>query len=90
MRPAELNVGLVIPTGLVIPVKEAPSQIPPPLTYLSLSPCPCPPPPPAGELLHVAEPFLEKNLHPTVIVRGFLRALEDGIKACGVGGGGAS
>lgn len=25
----------------------------------------------AGELLHVAEPFLEKNLHPTVIVKGY-------------------
>eukprot|EP00798_Chlamydomonas_sp_ICE-L_P016607 gene16607-22849_t len=34
----------------------------------------------AGEMLHVAEPFLERNLHPTVIVRGFTRALEDAIK----------
>ena len=34
----------------------------------------------AGELLHVAEPFLEKNLHPTVIVRGYARALEDAVK----------
>ncbi|KAG2485569.1 hypothetical protein HYH03_015733 [Edaphochlamys debaryana] len=34
----------------------------------------------AGEMLHMAEPFLEKNIHPTVIVRGFARALEDAIK----------
>lgn len=27
----------------------------------------------AGELLHMAEPFLEKNLHPTVIVKGYAR-----------------
>ena len=33
----------------------------------------------AGEMLHIAEPFLEQNLHPTVIVRGFMRALEDAI-----------
>ena len=30
--------------------------------------------------MHVAEPFLEKQLHPTMIVRGFTRALEDAIK----------
>jgi T-complex protein 1 subunit gamma len=34
----------------------------------------------AGEMMHVAEPFLERNLHPTVIVRGFRRALEDAVK----------
>ncbi|MEW5297774.1 MAG: hypothetical protein WDW36_000958 [Sanguina aurantia] len=34
----------------------------------------------AGELLHMAEPFLEKSIHPTVIVRGYTRALEDAIK----------
>ncbi|KAL0029930.1 hypothetical protein WJX77_008153 [Trebouxia sp. C0004] len=34
----------------------------------------------AGEMLHMAEPFLEKNVHPTVIVRGYVRALEDAIK----------
>jgi len=28
----------------------------------------------------VAEPFLERNLHPTVIVRGFHRALDDAVK----------
>ena len=31
-------------------------------------------------MLHMAEPFLEKNVHPTVIVRGYVRALEDAIK----------
>ncbi len=30
-------------------------------------------------MLHIAEPFLEQNLHPTVIVLGFMRALEDAI-----------
>eukprot|EP00270_Netrium_digitus_P014330 TRINITY_DN4857_c0_g1_i2.p1 TRINITY_DN4857_c0_g1~~TRINITY_DN4857_c0_g1_i2.p1 ORF type:complete len:205 (-),score=50.76 TRINITY_DN4857_c0_g1_i2:185-766(-) len=34
----------------------------------------------AGELLHVAEPFLEKNFHPTVLCRAYARALEDAIK----------
>ncbi|EFJ46217.1 chaperonin complex component [Volvox carteri f. nagariensis] len=34
----------------------------------------------AGEMLQMAEPFLEKNIHPTVIVRGFARALEDSVK----------
>mmetsp|Transcript_9827 Transcript_9827/g.18352 ORF Transcript_9827/g.18352 Transcript_9827/m.18352 type:complete len:552 (-) Transcript_9827:399-2054(-) len=34
----------------------------------------------AGEVLHVAEPFLERNIHPIVIVKGFSRALEDAIK----------
>lgn len=33
----------------------------------------------AGEMLHIAEPFLERNLHPTVIVRGFMHALEDAV-----------
>ncbi|CAG0881885.1 unnamed protein product [Cyprideis torosa] len=31
----------------------------------------------AGEMLAVAEPFLEQQLHPTVIIRGFRQALED-------------
>jgi T-complex protein 1 subunit gamma len=31
----------------------------------------------AGEMLQVAEPFLEKQIHPTVIIRGFFRALAD-------------
>mmetsp|Transcript_37015 Transcript_37015/g.82276 ORF Transcript_37015/g.82276 Transcript_37015/m.82276 type:complete len:556 (-) Transcript_37015:500-2167(-) len=34
----------------------------------------------AGELLHLAEPFLEKNLHPTVIVKAYAKALEDAVK----------
>merc|ERR1719476_1318493 len=34
----------------------------------------------AGEVLHVAKPFLEMNLHPTVIVAGYMRALEDALK----------
>lgn len=33
----------------------------------------------AGEMLHVAEPFLEKNFHPTVICRAYARALDDAI-----------
>jgi len=33
----------------------------------------------AGEVLHVARPFLEMNLHPTVIVGGFSRALNDAL-----------
>lgn len=36
--------------------------------------------PAAGEMLHMAEPFLDKNIHPTVIVRAYARALEDSIK----------
>jgi len=31
----------------------------------------------AGEMLQVAEPFLEKQIHPTVVIRGFFKALED-------------
>lgn len=34
----------------------------------------------AGEMLQVAEPFLEKNIHPIVIVRGYSRALADAVK----------
>mmetsp|Transcript_17862 Transcript_17862/g.50309 ORF Transcript_17862/g.50309 Transcript_17862/m.50309 type:complete len:559 (-) Transcript_17862:64-1740(-) len=34
----------------------------------------------AGEMLHCALPFLEKQLHPTVIIRGYLKALEDARK----------
>jgi T-complex protein 1 subunit gamma len=30
----------------------------------------------AGEMLVVAEPFLQRNMHPTVIVRAYSRALE--------------
>jgi len=31
----------------------------------------------AGEMLGVAEPLLEKKIHPTVIVSGYMKALED-------------
>ena len=34
----------------------------------------------AGEMLAMAEPFLERNLHPTTIIRGYMKALEDAIK----------
>lgn len=34
----------------------------------------------AGEMLSVAEPLLNKNLHPTVIVSGYMRALDDAIE----------
>lgn len=33
----------------------------------------------AGEMLHAAEPFLERHLHPTVIIRGYVKALEDAL-----------
>ena len=29
----------------------------------------------AGEMLHLAEPFLEQNIHPTVVVRGACAAV---------------
>merc|ERR1719171_2858372 len=34
----------------------------------------------AGEMLGVAEPLIEKKLHPTLIVAGYMKALEDGLK----------
>lgn len=34
----------------------------------------------AGEMLGVAAPLLEKNLHPTLIVSGYMRALDDALK----------
>lgn len=34
----------------------------------------------AGEMLSVAEPLLEKNIHPTIIVSAYLAALEDALK----------
>jgi len=34
----------------------------------------------AGEILQVAEPLIERNMHPTVIVRGFSEALEFALK----------
>jgi T-complex protein 1 subunit gamma len=30
-------------------------------------------------MLHAAEIFLERNLHPTVIIRGYVKALEDAL-----------
>merc|ERR1719245_2051732 len=33
----------------------------------------------AGEMLGVAEPLLEKKLHPTLIVSAYMRALEDAL-----------
>merc|ERR1719245_726091 len=33
----------------------------------------------AGEMLSVAEPLLGKNLHPTLIVSGYMRALDDAL-----------
>ncbi|KAA8497258.1 T-complex protein 1 subunit gamma [Porphyridium purpureum] len=35
----------------------------------------------AGELLALAEPFLERNIHPTVIVGAYFRALDDAVNA---------
>ena len=32
----------------------------------------------AGEMMHLATPFLEKSIHPTVVVRGYARALQVG------------
>jgi T-complex protein 1 subunit gamma len=34
----------------------------------------------AGEMLAVAEPFLQQQIHPTVIIRAYREALEDMIK----------
>merc|ERR1719265_1845316 len=34
----------------------------------------------AGEMLSVAEPLLEKNIHPTVVVSGYMKALDDAIQ----------
>mmetsp|Transcript_115781 Transcript_115781/g.323810 ORF Transcript_115781/g.323810 Transcript_115781/m.323810 type:complete len:559 (-) Transcript_115781:15-1691(-) len=34
----------------------------------------------AGEMLGVAEPLLEKKLHPTLIVSGYMQALDDALK----------
>merc|ERR1719487_2129182 len=34
----------------------------------------------ASEILTVAEPFLEKQVHPTRIVKGFFMALEDAVQ----------
>eukprot|EP01125_Pyxidicula_operculata_P009563 TRINITY_DN3149_c0_g1_i1.p1 TRINITY_DN3149_c0_g1~~TRINITY_DN3149_c0_g1_i1.p1 ORF type:complete len:559 (+),score=171.27 TRINITY_DN3149_c0_g1_i1:1556-3232(+) len=34
----------------------------------------------AGEILSMAEPWIEKKLHPRVIISGYLRALEDALE----------
>lgn len=34
----------------------------------------------AGEMLSVAEPLIEKQLHPTLIVSGYMQALDDSLK----------
>jgi T-complex protein 1 subunit gamma len=34
----------------------------------------------AGEMLAVAEPFLQQQMHPTVIIRAYREALEDMVK----------
>lgn len=34
-----------------------------------------------GEVLQVAEPWIQKGIHPTVIISGFLDALDDALKA---------
>ncbi|GMH68013.1 hypothetical protein TrVE_jg6046 [Triparma verrucosa] len=36
----------------------------------------------AGEMLAMAEPFLRRNIHPTVIVGGYNRALQEALKIC--------
>ncbi|KAL6051397.1 T-complex protein 1 subunit gamma [Balamuthia mandrillaris] len=33
----------------------------------------------AGEMLSVAEPYIIKDVHPTIIIRGYFKALEDGL-----------
>jgi T-complex protein 1 subunit gamma len=35
-----------------------------------------------GEILSVAEPLLERNFHPTVIVSGYLKALQIALSTC--------
>merc|ERR1712054_92553 len=34
----------------------------------------------AGEMLRVALPFFERDIHPTIICQGYMRALEDALK----------
>ena len=36
----------------------------------------------AGEILSAAEPFLEQQMHPTVIIRAFRQALDDILSIC--------
>jgi len=37
----------------------------------------------AGEMMHVSVPFLEKELHPTMIIRGYMKALDDAVETVG-------
>ena len=30
--------------------------------------------------MHLAQPFIEKEVHPTVVVRGYMKALQDAVK----------
>jgi len=34
----------------------------------------------AGEILHLSQPFLEKDIHPTVIVRAYMKALDAALR----------
>jgi len=36
----------------------------------------------AGEMLILAEPFIQENIHPTVIVKGYNLALQEALKIC--------
>lgn len=36
----------------------------------------------SGEILSIAEPLLERNFHPTVIVSGFLKGLQTALETC--------
>ena len=60
-----------------IPQRAAAPAVPWPCVRLLSSACPAAA---AGEMLHAAEPFLERQLHPTVIIRGYVKALEDALK----------
>lgn len=34
----------------------------------------------AGEFMNAARPFIERNIHPTVIVNSYSRALDESVK----------
>jgi len=36
----------------------------------------------AGEMLSMAEPFLERNIHPTLVVKGYNQALQTALRTC--------
>jgi T-complex protein 1 subunit gamma len=40
----------------------------------------------AGEVLHMVQPFLETQVHPTVIIAGMQKALEDAVVICKASG----